>query len=480
MTTHAPPPTPEDSYVGVSRTSDGRFGAVLRHGGQSHYAGVWKTRAEAALARDRAILHFGLEDERGLNLPARARRLGAASPAALRREAQIAHRKASGKSSAYFGVTWNGKKWTARVSTPTKTHIVSHFDSARDAALAYDRMALFYLGPEAVLNFPDTATKASVQEIRRETRPRKAEQTSQYRGVYWDSARGLWAARFHHREKTQTLGRFARERDAARAYDYAAWAALKDKARLNFATPPDEPPEPVRKRATPGPKRSAYQGVSPHGGSFAAFLVLNGDTLHLGRWPKERSAAVAHDRAVLHFGLEKELNFPERSRRLGPEAPQFLRNQARLEQRKQLGKTRYIGVTQSLGRRRFQVKIADGEGVTHFLGAFPDEKRAALAYDRVAMYLHGGAVARNFPRQPVEPATPEAMRAEAYQLFKEETTSQYRGVSATRSGRWTAGIMAQWQGHHLGTFDVEEEAAEAYDRAARRLHKQRAKTNFEG
>ncbi len=58
-------------------------------------------------------------------------------------------------------------------------------------------------------------------------------------------------------------------------------------------------------------------------------------------------------------------------------------------------------------------------------------------------------------------------------------TSRYRGVCWYRAkGYWTAYIRADGKREHLGCFRNEEDAAEAYDRAARKLHGEFAVLNF--
>jgi hypothetical protein len=53
----------------------------------------------------------------------------------------------------------------------------------------------------------------------------------------------------------------------------------------------------------------------------------------------------------------------------------------------------------------------------------------------------------------------------------------FKGVQARR-GKFSAQIGANGKLTHLGTFDVAEEAARAYDDAARRLHGEFAEVNF--
>jgi len=53
----------------------------------------------------------------------------------------------------------------------------------------------------------------------------------------------------------------------------------------------------------------------------------------------------------------------------------------------------------------------------------------------------------------------------------------FRGVCRNKD-RWSARITRDGKHVHLGTYDTKEDAARAYDEAARRLHGEFARFNF--
>jgi hypothetical protein len=72
----------------------------------------------------------------------------------------------------------------------------------------------------------------------RRPRPRQAERSSRFKGVYWNKTKGKWEVQITLKaatgENRKMIGRFVREIDAALAYDAAALHYFGEFAYLNF------------------------------------------------------------------------------------------------------------------------------------------------------------------------------------------------------------------------------------------------------
>lgn len=128
----------------------------------------------------------------------------------------------------------------------------------------------------------------------------------------------------------------------------------------------------------------------------------------------------------------------------------------------------YKGVSWSQVAGKWEARIRRDER-QYFLGLYPTSDDAARAYDAKARELFGDVAVLNFPDDSSEYRHP----------VREGNTSGYRGVSKCKSsGRWHAYISASRKRTFLGSFDTKEDAARAYDEAARELHGDRARLNF--
>jgi hypothetical protein len=133
-----------------------------------------------------------------------------------------------------------------------------------------------------------------------------------------------------------------------------------------------------------------FKGVSKDGGSYRATIGFENKMIHIGSFPTPEDAAMAYDRAALHYFKEFAcLNFPDRQASYYPHIP----NQARTK-----GNNQYLGVSFRRNRQRnpWMARITVGYQIKH-LGYFPTEEEAARARDATALRLIGPTAKLNFP-----------------------------------------------------------------------------------
>ncbi len=214
---------------------------------------------------------------------------------------------------------------------------------------------------------------------------------------------------------------------------------------------------------------------------WLAYVQIERREVAVGAFDDARLAAEVRDRVTLYAHRRDPLrrgdllNFP--ARRLLPMTPEAARAFAR-KLRKESTSSRHHGVSRDprkpLGRP-WIMRAIEGKEVR-----YRTERAAAIAYDRAALYYFGGRARLNFPQlaATLEPASITTLRAEAYRETKASTSSRFVGLALSNVGRWTATVRHDKRIHYLGTFETEEDAARAYDAAARRLKGNRLRLNF--
>ena len=146
--------------------------------------------------------------------------------------------------SGYFGVFADTRRskyrYQANIRTNDKNKYLGSYDTAKQAAKAYDKEAIKLRRAFSTLNFPKKAP-VGYTPIQKTL---KSNNTTGYRGVGKSGKKFKAVMRLVKGENPTYLGTFDTAIKAALAYDQAAIKAGKKKSTLNF---PDELP--IRKQA---------------------------------------------------------------------------------------------------------------------------------------------------------------------------------------------------------------------------------------
>ena len=218
--------------------------------------------------------------------------------------------------------------------------------------------------------------------------------------------------------------------------------------------------------------KAGYKGVSSRRGVWETSIFTQGRIYYLGTYTSNEEAAKVYDKAArFHFGEFARTNFS------GTEAESVESIRARLRANHA---SPFIGVTfrfisEKTSKPVWRARI--GEGFDRFhLGDYDSEEDAARAYDLAARYLFGPTAETNFPG--AEAKSPDEVYREHGQPVR---SSAYIGVDADKGGyRARICVGSPYVEHLLGNYQLEEDAARAYDAAARFFYGPDTKTNFEG
>jgi hypothetical protein len=310
-------------------------------------------------------------------------------------------------------------------------------------------------------------------------------------------------------------GTFDTKQEAALAYDRAARQHGEGKMKLNYesieaaeeaATQAQaehtlmhhvcaDPKKPSRKRprmdiSIDAPRftsvkshaASGFYGVVAIRKRWQAKINYGGKHHHLGTFDTKQEAALAHDRAAReHGGGKTQLNYASIEAAEEAAAHAQVKHTLVHGPKKPRHPSGFHGV--HAHRKRWQAKICYGSKL-HHIGTFDTKQEAALAYDRAAREHGEGKKKLNY--ESIEAGEEAAAQAEAEHTLlhdlcadpKPRQPSGFHGVIA-RGKRWQVQIFYGGKKHHLGTFDTKQEAALAYDRAAREHGGGKMKLNYE-
>lgn len=130
--------------------------------------------------------------------------------------------------------------YRAQIAMHGKTRCIGFFDTAKDAALAYDVFSRRHHGEHGYVNFPD-ATKDEIDAITLQIMSSKTRRgtTSQYYGVSFHKGIKRWRGDIRHRGQYHYLGYFPTEMDAALAVDKKL-LEIGCRHKLNFGKTPED------------------------------------------------------------------------------------------------------------------------------------------------------------------------------------------------------------------------------------------------
>jgi hypothetical protein len=208
-------------YIGVQKKPSGKYEAVISIGyGKKKYLGSsYDTAKQAAKAHDKEAIKLRRPFSK-LNYPKKA-------PVGY---TPIQQPLLSRNTVGYRGVSKNGKKYRAVIVINGKNMYPGTFETAKEAAIAYDRAVLKANRSKTLLNFPDMVHNLDVEPKRKK---QKVRSSTGYRGVS-NGYKGRFNAMISIDGKNTGLGTFDTKIQAALAYDQAAIKAGKKKSTLNF------------------------------------------------------------------------------------------------------------------------------------------------------------------------------------------------------------------------------------------------------
>ncbi|CAM0946699.1 unnamed protein product [Alopecurus aequalis] len=215
------------TFRGVSLLPGGRFGAKIRDSkGKSHrWLGTFDTAEDAARAFDAAAVKIrGPAAITNFKQPAAVDDGGVSSPVHCRSIAHPAEPSGSQDAGTHFrGVSrLQGGKFGARIRDSKSQTWLGTFDTAEDAARAFDAAAVRIRGPAAITNFKQPAAID--------------DGGTHFRGVSVLQG-GKFGARIRDSKSQKWLGTFDTAEDAARAFDAAAVRIHGPEAITNFKQP---------------------------------------------------------------------------------------------------------------------------------------------------------------------------------------------------------------------------------------------------
>ena len=208
----------KSGFIGVIKNNRGdKFQAKIWIDGKNKSIGSYETAKQAAKAYDKKAIKLRKPLSK-LNFPKKA-------PVGYTPIQQSLH---SNNTVGYRGVYKNGKNFRAMIRIDGKNNHIGIYDTAKEAAIAYDRAVLKANKSTTLLNFPDMVHNLDVEPKRKKYK----RSSTGYKGVR--KSRTKFRAQINIDGKTKSFGTFASAIQAALAYDHAAIKAGRKKSTINF------------------------------------------------------------------------------------------------------------------------------------------------------------------------------------------------------------------------------------------------------
>lgn len=317
---------------------------------------------------------------------------------------------------------------------------------------------------------------------------------SGYKGVVaW---RSKWRSTICVGGKLRYLGLFDSPEDAALVYDEAARDLFGEFAWLNF---PDDllvpgqgrwksieaQPADVHVRRTPCTNTSGYRGVTKGGrkNPWRAGIGYGGKRYDLGGFPTIEHAALAYDKAACElFGESAQLNFPDTT--LAP-APLLSVSVARpwIPLSRDLAALVDDDDYEQVMQHKWSASPSNRTSYAITGTGAPDGRKTTMSMHKFltgwALVDHINGDGLDNRRSNLRPAT--TLENNRNRRKASNCTSGYKGVTMNaRSQRspWKARIGINGKRRDIGVFATAEEAARAYDKAAKEHYGEFAWLNF--
>ena len=211
----------KSGYFGVDKVPNGRYRAKIKIDGKYKHLGTHDTAKQAATAYDKEAIKL-LRPFSKLNYPKKA-------PVGY---TPIQQSLKSNNTVGYRGVAKNYGNFKCQITISGNKRIQLYgFETAKEAAIAYDRAVLKANKSTTLLNFPGMVHNLDVEPKCKKLKVQSRNLIG-YRGVYQRGNK--FRAMIGSNGKKKALGTFDTTIGAALAYDQAAIKAGRKSHTLNF------------------------------------------------------------------------------------------------------------------------------------------------------------------------------------------------------------------------------------------------------